>query len=95
MQDCTSDAFACLRMQPVSPWQLRMLPSPGPTGSSPPTLCCAYQRRGQNITSHPTQPPPSPESHLTQPTSSTAFFGHQNCRLGVDCSKILPMGKRG
>lgn len=25
MQDCTSDALACLRMQPVSPWQLGML----------------------------------------------------------------------
>lgn len=94
-QDCTSDALACLRMQPVSPWQLGMLPPPGPTGSSSPPPCCAYQRWGQSITPIPTQPPPSPEPPPTQPASSAAFFSHQNCRLRADCSKILPMGERG
>lgn len=35
MQDYTSEALGCLRMQPASPWQLGMLPSPGPTGADP------------------------------------------------------------
>lgn len=97
MQGCTRDALACLKMQLVSPWQLEMLPSPGPTGSSPhhhPIL--RFTRGGvQSITSHPTQPPPSPEPHLTQPPGSAAFFSHRNHRLRADCSKILPMDKRG
>lgn len=71
-------------------------PIPRPHWSRPPPLqCCAYWRRGQSITFHPTQPPPSPEPHLTQPASSTAFFSHQNRQLRADCSKILPMGEQG
>lgn len=95
MQDCTSDAITCLRMQPVSPWQRRMLPSLGSAGNSPPTRRCAYRSGGPSITSHPMQPPASPEPRLTQPASSATFFSHQNRRLGADCSKILPMGERG
>lgn len=73
MRDCTSAALACLRMQPVSPWQLGMLPSPGPTGSHLPSRHVELIGRVNRASPSPTQPPPSPEPCLTQSTSSAAF----------------------
>lgn len=96
---CTSHALACLRMQPVSPWQLGMLPSPGPAGSHLPSR---HVELIEGLNRGP--PSPSPASPLPRAQFDPvhrqccflqAFFSHQNHRLGADCSKILPMGKQG
>lgn len=64
MQDRTSDALTCLKMQPVSPSQLS---SPDSMESSPPAPCCVYWRGGRALS-----PPHNPACPLLRAPSDPA-----------------------
>lgn len=69
----TSDALACLRMQPVSPWQLGMLPSAGPAGSHLPSRHVELIRGLNRGPPSPTPASPLPRA-LSDPVHRQCCF---------------------